>query len=76
METPIPAIPNSLLQDLCNIAQARFTAETGRASKVTIDLAFPDGTSPPSFTVVARVTDNASGERHVYTIDVAAHSVH
>jgi hypothetical protein len=78
MQTPVPNIPNDLLQALSNEAHARFVTETGITSnKVTIDLAFIE---PPSeqFMVVARVTDKISGERREYPIEVTltAHTVH
>jgi hypothetical protein len=78
VETPLPNIPNELLQALSNEAHARFVAETGITSKrVTIDLAFIEPPSEQSM-VVARVTDKLSGERRKYPIEVtlATHTVH
>jgi hypothetical protein len=78
MQTPLPNIPNELVQALSNEAHARFVAETGITSKrVTIDLAFIE---PPSeqFMVVVRVTDKLSGERREYPIEVSVtvHTLH
>ena len=67
--------PDALLQDLCNFATARFTEETGRAGKLTIDLAFPEAPSS-RFTVIVTVTEKATGKQRCYEIEVRAATLH
>jgi hypothetical protein len=59
----ITNIPNELLQGPCREAKARFTEETGGSGSVSLKLTFPEDVPSPQFTVLATITEKATGEQ-------------